>query len=230
MGEINMCFSAQASFAAAGVLSILSLLSVKQAHTKKIMPLALTPLFFGIQQACEGFVWVTLHNGDSSSLLHLMSMYGFLFFAGMFWPSWIPFAAYYAEKSHKRKDLLFKTMWCGIIVSILFLWAWISKTTGAVIINHHIDYPVAHYPFGIINQFYGKIATHCLSILYGMATIVPFFISSIPYMKILGIMVALGALIAYIFYLVAFPSVWCFFAAACSIFAYFLVYNYEKDY
>ena len=223
-----MCFSAQASFATAGILSILSLLSVKQAHTKKIIPLALTPLFFGIQQACEGFVWMTLGNGDSTSMLHLISMYGFLFFAGMFWPVWIPFATYYAEKSQKRKNLLFKLLWCGILISVLFLWTWLLKTK-AVIIDHHIDYPVEGYPFGLTNEIYGKIATYVLSFLYGVATIVPFFISSIPYMKILGTMVGIGALIAYIFYLVAFPSVWCFFAAACSIFAYFVVNNYEKN-
>ena len=83
-----MCFSVGASFATAGTLSVISLLSIKQvAHKKELIPFALTPLFFGIQQACEGFVWITINNGDTTSLLHVISMYSFLFFAAMFWPS-----------------------------------------------------------------------------------------------------------------------------------------------
>src|SRR5947207_2032011 len=154
-----MCFSAGASFTAAGALSIISLLSIKQARTKKIIPVALTPLFFGIQQASEGFVWITLNNGDTTSALHLISMYTFLFFAAVFWPTWIPASLYWAEDSYKRKQLLFKLMCCGILVSLVFLWTWVLKTTGAVVVDHHILYPVAHYPFGSTNETYCSIAT-----------------------------------------------------------------------
>jgi len=215
-----MCFSAGASFATAGALSVVSLLSIQQViHKKKLIPLALTPLFFGIQQACEGFVWITINNGDTTSLLHIISMYSFLFFAGMFWPIWIPGALYYAEKAHKRKLLLGGLMCVGGIVSMLLLHYWILQTTGAKVINHHIDYPVVDYPNGTIDAMDDTI-THILNALYGAATIAPFFISSVPHMKILGSMIGISALIAYIFYLVAFPSVWCFFAAVCSLVLY----------
>src|SRR5438045_5035220 len=147
-----MCFSAGASFTAAGALSIISLLSIKQARTKKIIPVALTPLFFGIQQASEGFVWITLNNGDTTSALHLISMYTFLFFAAVFWPTWIPASLYWVEDSYKRKQLLFKLMCCGILVCLLFLWAWLLKTCGAVIVVHHIHYPVARYRCAGTNQ------------------------------------------------------------------------------
>lgn len=224
-----MCFSAGASFTAAGVLSAISLLSITQARTKKIIPIALTPLFFGIQQACEGFVWITINNGDTTSSLHLISMYSFLFFAAAFWPTWIPLSLYWAEDSPQQKQLLFKLMCCGILVSLIFLWTWVLKTSGAVVINHHIDYPVSNYPFGSTNQTYCLIASYALSFLYGIVTITPFFISSIPHMKILGTAVGIGAVIAYTFYLMAFPSVWCFFAAGCSVITYFIVWNDRKN-
>ncbi len=223
-----MCFSAGASFTAAGALSIISLLSVKQSHTTKIIPIALTPLFFGIQQASEGFVWITLNNGDTTSILHMVSMYIFLFFAGVFWPTWVPVSLYWAEDSYKRKQLLFTLICCGALVSITFLWMWVLKTSGAVIINHHINYPVDNYPFGSTNETYCRICTHALSFLYGVVTITPFFISSISYMKLLGTAVGIGAVIAYIAYLIAFPSVWCFFAAVCSVITYWIVWNYGK--
>ena len=222
-----MCFSAGASFAAAGVLSIITLLSIKQAHTKKVIPLALIPLFFGIQQASEGFVWITLNNGDTTNILHLVSMYTFLFFAGVFWPTWVPTSLYLAEDSYKRKRLLLKLICCGALVSLAFLWAWVLKTTGAVVINHHIDYPVINYPFDCTNQTSREIGSYVLSFLYGLVTIIPFFVSSIPYMNLLGITFGIGAIITYVFYVMAFSSVSCFFAAICSVIMYFIINNYK---
>lgn len=222
-----MCFSMKASFVAAGALSIVSLLSIRQVRNRKMLPFALTPLFFGIQQACEGFVWLTLNNNDSTSLMHLIGMYGFLFFAGVFWPMWTPFSLYIAEMSYKRKNILFHFICTGIIVSLLYLFSWILKTNGAIIINHHIDYPVENYPFDITEPLYAQLVSYFLSFLYGIVIIIPFFISSIPYTKLLGITIALAALISYIFYLMAFPSVWCFFAAICSVIIYLSIRSYR---
>jgi hypothetical protein len=218
-----MCFSSQASFIAAGALSIISLLSIKQVRTKSMLPFALTPLFFGIQQAAEGFVWITLNNNDSTSMLHIISMYTFLFFAGMFWPTWVPLSLYMAETIHKRKRLLLKLVGLGIVVSVTLLYCWILQTPGAMVIDHHIDYPVIAYPFGIMQPVLARIISLLIAFCYGIATIIPFFISSIPYVKLLGAILGVGATIAYIFYLVAFPSVWCFFAAIGSIMVYFIL-------
>jgi hypothetical protein len=219
-----MCFSAQASFAAAVALSIISFASIRRVRTEKLIPIALTPLWFGIQQATEGFVWITINNGTTANTLHLVSMYSFLFFAGMFWPTWIPFSLYFAESSHKRKRLLFIFMICGAIVSLLFLWSWLIPATGAVVVNHHINYPVGTtYPLGINSQLWENYIVYILSFLYGCVTIIPFFISSVTHMHLLGMVVGISAAIAYVFYLVAFPSVWCFFAAVCSILIYFIV-------
>lgn len=223
-----MCFSAQASFAAAGALSVISLLSIKQVRTNQLLPLALTPLFFGIQQATEGFVWITFAHENAPSLLHLSSMYAFLFFAGIFWPTWVPTALYYAETSPPRKKIITFFTIGGVLVSLIVGYCWVLQTTGAVIANHHLDYPVINYPFGIKNPTVAKIISSIIACSYGIVTIIPFFISSIPYMNIIGITIGLGAIIAYIFYLVAFPSVWCFFAAVGSILIYFVIRNHSK--
>lgn len=223
-----MCFSAKASFAAAGALSIIGFASLKQVRRKKIIPFAITPLFFALQQASEGFVWITLNNGDTTRMFHMMSVYSFLFFAAMFWPTWVPFSLYIAEEVNAKKRRLFIVLCCGIIVSLFFLYYWILPITHAVVINHHISYPITDYPFGITNKMCGEIVSHFLCFLYGATTVIPFFISSIPSIKLLGFTLAIGGLIAYIFYLVAFPSVWCFFAALCSILIYGIVHSYEK--
>lgn len=50
-----MCFSAQASFTASGLLLLIALYAFKRAQ-KKNSALAVLPLFFSIQQAFEGIV------------------------------------------------------------------------------------------------------------------------------------------------------------------------------
>ena len=218
-----MCFSAQASFAAAAGLSIISLLSVKKAPTKKLIPLAISPFFFALQQACEGLVWITLNAGDSTSSMHMIGTYGFLFFAALWWPIWIPLALYIPEKVPSRKKLLGTIIGLGTLTGITMFISWAFYTNGAQVINHHIDYPVDNYPFGITNTFIAQLISWIVSLSYCLATIAPFFISSIAYTWILGIAVGSGLVIACLFYLVAFPSVWCFFAAISSGLLYFII-------
>lgn len=55
----DMCFSAEASFAASAALAATGLSSVVLAKTKKIRLVALIPLAFSVQQAIEGFQWLT---------------------------------------------------------------------------------------------------------------------------------------------------------------------------
>jgi hypothetical protein len=224
-----MCFSANASFAAAGALSVIGLLSVRAAaHNKKLIPLAMTPLIFGIQQACEGVVWITLNNGDTTSFLHTIGTYGFLFFASTWWPMWMPLTLYIAETIPKRKKLLRITVAIGTASAIMLFTSWLLYTTGAEVVGHHIDYPVTNYPFGITNTYIAQTISWIISAMYAIATITPFFISSIAYAWLAGIIIGAGLIIAYLFYLMAFPSVWCFFEAINSVLLYFLVKNRDK--
>jgi hypothetical protein len=218
-----MCFSANASFLTAAGLSIISLLSLQKTRTKKMIPLAISPLFFALQQSCEGIVWLTLNAGDTTSMLHKMGMYGFLFFAAFWWPIWIPFALYVSEKVHSRKKLLLATTSIGLCSGVLLFISWVFYTTGAIIINHHINYPVPNYPFGITNTFIAQSISWIIAMAYCIATITPFFVSNLPYAWILGIIVSLGLITSYLFYLMAFPSVWCFFAAINSALIYFAI-------
>jgi hypothetical protein len=224
-----MCFSANASFAAAGTLSLIGLLSVHAArHNKKLIPFAAIPLFFAAQQACEGLVWITLNNGDTASILHSVGIYGFLFFASAWWPIWIPFTLYIAEKLPARKILIKQTLYMGIATSIMLFIAWTLHTTGPQIVDHHINYPVPHYPFGITNNYIAQTLSWVISAMYIIATVLPFFISSIAYTHVAGIIASVGLAIAYIFYLAAFPSVWCFFEGISSILIYFVVKNNKE--
>ena len=63
-----MCFSPEVSFASAGVLVPTGLLCLRvTAHrAPQLWPLAVVPALFGVQQACEGFVWLGLNRGDDA--------------------------------------------------------------------------------------------------------------------------------------------------------------------
>lgn len=223
-----MCFSAKASFAAAGILSTIGILSIQKAKKNKIALLAASPIFFAIQQGCEGIVWISLNNHDTTSPLYFFGMYGFLFFAGTFWPIWMPSTLYIVETNKKRKTLLLCLSLIGILTGLLFFISWTLQTSGAHSINHHIDYPVINYPFNIANKLYAQCVGWILSILYCITTLIPFFISSIRYLWAVGIIITAGFIVSAIFYYMAFSSVWCFFAAIGSCLLYFVIAANKK--
>ena len=65
-----MCFSAEVSFTAAGVLGALGAVCIGQASRLREKPLAAIPLLFAAQQALEGFIWLSpLHGGHVGFLL-----------------------------------------------------------------------------------------------------------------------------------------------------------------
>src|SRR5690606_21230299 len=128
---------AKASFIAAGTLSVIGLLSThRAAPNKKLLPLAATPLLFGIQQALEGLVWISLNNKYNNAL-YTFSIYGFVFFAGAWWPVWVPYTLYLLEKYSIRKKLLFITLLIGSITSTLYLISFIIYPVTVVVADHH---------------------------------------------------------------------------------------------
>ena len=224
-----MCFSANASFIAAGTLSVIGLLSVRQAaKTKTLLPLATTPLFFALQQAAEGLVWITLHNSMMPNYLHTASMYSFVFFAGMWWPVWVPLTIFRLETNPARKRLLCGTFFFGTITALLYFISMIMHPVTVSIIGHHLYYPILSYPFGSSNTILQYIDS-TIPELYLIATVLPFFISSTRYMWIIGVIMGLACITSQIVYPPTTASVWCFFAAITSLLMYGIVKTYKKS-
>lgn len=220
-----MCFSAQASFFSAGFLSILGLASVIQSPHKKYWPFALSPLFFGVQQALEGFVWTTLNNGNTTNLLHTTAVYGFNFFAGIFWPVWIPLSLFFIESNQLRKRILLVFVGLGSIISILSLYGSMQFGITATALNHHITYNLKTVPYSDVTVEWVSTVAWCL---YLLVTAGSFFTSSIAGMWVLGILITLAFAVAHIFFRLSFGSVWCFFAAIMSALVYTIVTQKEK--
>lgn len=217
-----MCFSAQASFTAAAVIGVIGVASIIKAKPS-LRPLAFTPLIFALQQATEGVVWVTLLDGDTTSLLHKASMYIFLMMATMLWPVWVPWVLLKAEKNQNRKRWLRYNVCIGWFIAVLAGLGLLLLKHFAVDTHHHISYSydlhrLSSVPREIINLLY-----YVMFILYIFPTIISWFISTVRGTWILGIFLAVGWVVSMVAYFMSFGSVWCFFSAVTSIIIFFIV-------
>jgi hypothetical protein len=179
------------------------------------LPLAALPLFFGIQQAVEGFLWIGLDE-DNLTLVKLASQ-GFLFFSHFLWLFWIPFCAFRLEKS----QLLKKSFWLLSIVGFMFgtllyvplfkepSWVNIQVKTGSI-------YYQTHFLFDSLTP------KNFSFLVYALIILVPLLMSSNPYLNRLGSLISLSVVVTYIFYHHAFISVWCFFAAVSSLYLFYI--------
>lgn len=198
-----MCFSAQASFIASGGLIALGGASLAVAK-KEDKILAAIPLMFGIQQAFEGVQWLYLNSGSSS----LLAAYGFLFFAFIVWPIYVPAFVFILDK--KRRKILKWFMFLGIAVAIYFLVLFLTQSLTIREINASVSYNF-NFPFkGFVNA------------AYVLAVFGPLFVSSREVFKWFGVVVAILAIISWFLFTVNLASVWCFFAAIVS--SMFFVY------
>ncbi len=186
----SMCLSAPISFTLSAGLMLTGLFFVKKSSSKYLWPLALIPFFFGLQQGAEGFVWL-----DSS----LFAKNIFLFFAYSFWPVWVPFSFWFAEKKGRRKDLLAFLTGLGLATgSLLFL---LIETTEPLFYRFSIQYHQITTP----QSFYPLIL-----VLYFVSTLLPLFISSLRSIKLLGFLLLLLAIIILIIDRYLMVSLWCF--------------------
>ncbi len=203
-----MCFSAPASFVASGGLILLGGASFLIAK-KEDKILAVIPLLFGIQQALEGIQWLYLNTGSSSPL----TGYGYLFFAFIVWPTYVPIFVYILDI--KKRKILKWFIFLGIAVVLYSLRRLLTQPLAI----HEIRSCVS-YGFNYHLNFFADIA-------YAVAIFGPLFISNNKAFKWLGAVIAVLAVISWIFFAFAFTSVWCFFAAIVS--SMFFVYIKYKD-
>ena len=108
-----MCFSAQASFTAAGVLAAIGVATFAQKPERKRVAFAAFPLFFAIHQAIEGFIWLSMESGGPPTSLAEL----YLFFAQVFWPVFTPLSVLLMEDDWRRKMGLWILFAAGAVVS-----------------------------------------------------------------------------------------------------------------
>jgi hypothetical protein len=124
-----MCLSAEVSFAASGLLLVGGAFAAwkAQAINARYAPVALMPVFAGLQQIAEGFVWIGIEGGDAATV-HAAALVC-IFFTWFMWPIWIPFSVWILEPADSRRRRLFAVL---TLIGLVF---------GAILYVPHLLYP-----------------------------------------------------------------------------------------
>jgi len=217
-----MCFSATVSFSAAGVLVATGLYSFQQARRLQPQYLmwALTPFFFGIQQAFEGGVWQNLDAKNPHAAIPFAL--GFHFFSHFLWLWWIPLCCYLVEPGHFKKlrkmimggCTLFGAFSGALVYAVMLLhpgWMSVSVREHSILYEFSVQWRSSiHLPI-------------TPAALYALTILVPMLISSLKLVRIFGVLVAASMVLASAAYGYAYVSVWCFFAAVLSLYILYMI-------
>jgi len=214
-----MCFSATASFGASVVLTGIGVAALKQVQHKSQYVFACIPLFFATQQFIEGLVWVSFANPFNAAM-NQYATYGFLIFAQVVWPLWIPIAMIMVENRRTRHKIQMLFVAIGMTEAIYQIYALMTYHVHSQIIGHHIYYDLANP--GSMKYIEAPF--------YIIATIVSPFFTSIKRMWIVGTAILGSCLITVIFYEHYTVSVWCFFASIISISVYLIMREIRISY
>lgn len=199
-----MCFSAQASFAAAGVLAVVGVATFAQKPERKRIAFAAFPLFFAVHQTIEGFIWLSFGGGGPP--LWLAELY--LFFAQVFWPVFTPLSVLLMEEDWRRKFGLWILLAAGAVVSGTLAIVLIQNDYTVSVVKGSLHYATDHH-------FEDRLIG-----LYLVAVTAPLILSRYRYVMAFGAVVLAGSVITHLAFYYAAASVWCFFAAAGSAFVF----------
>jgi hypothetical protein len=200
-----VCFSATASFAAAGLTGVAGAAALSSATRSQIWVGAI-PLLFAVHQFAEGVLWLAL-SGDAAASWSRPAMFTYLTVARVVWPAWVPLAILALEPERGRRRALSALLVLGAGLSLLEVYALGAYPVGASIEGRHVDYridtpPVLRWP---------------MDIAYLLTTVLPPFVSGSRTVRIAGVALLAALVISKIFYYRYFASVWCFFAALISV-------------
>lgn len=142
-----MCFSATASFVAGTALGAAGTATIRRAKAPAWKPFAAIPLLFGVQQLLEGIVWVTFGMPH----LQVLAASGYLFFALVFWPAFVPYAVWRVEPDPRWKAILAWFAWFGAAIG-LYLFSWLIQGQASVTFAGRglaYDLPLPDVPGGL---------------------------------------------------------------------------------
>ncbi|MBK8884750.1 MAG: hypothetical protein IPN67_21080 [Bacteroidales bacterium] len=163
-----MCFSPEASFAGGVIISAIGIATITKVHKPSQLVFASIPLFFGIQQIAEGFLWMTL-PGNDYIITQKISTYTFLIMAQVIWPSLIPVSITLMEENNKRKKILWILSGTGLFLSLYYAFCLLTFSVNPEISGYHILYT---------NSFPKSLSNPAFAV-YLFVTITPLFISGI---------------------------------------------------
>ena len=216
-----MCFSAQASFTTSAALLPAGIYCIRRAvaEDRNYLPLSIIPAVFGVQQFCEGLVWVGLGRGDP--LLARVASLTFLFFALVFWPFWIPLSARFLETRSSVKQALGFLAAAALVLSLLVFVPLVVHAPEWL--HSGILYHSIRYEFRLPSAF-RAIPMEAWQLAYLAVVITPLLVAGNRKFRIFGVLVLASAGLSHAAFWYAYISVWCAFSAVLSAWLCYLFY------
>ena len=202
-----MCFSATASFAAAGVIGTIGIATLRHVREPRSLLFASAPMLFAFHQFSEGMVWLGLDGQIGKIALDHVAFLFMLYALGIL-PFLMPLAVVLMEPPGRRRAVILGLTGIGAFVCLWDVTGLIFYPSQAFIEQHSIAYrnPItSSYP---------------ISVLYILATCGALILSTHRVVRAYGVLNVVGLTIVELVKGYAFASVWCFYAAALSIMIY----------
>lgn len=214
-----MCFSAEASFAAAVVLVPAGVASVNRAYreSRRYLPIAALPLLLGLQQFFEGLVWTANVQG-SDNFVRVFSM-AYMLFAWLIWPIWLPFSTYFLEPCRRRYLYLLFAILGGVVGGIQYI-PYFAHENWLVI--RFLDNAISYQGTILFDLIMRREITNSI---YITVVVLPLLTSSLSGVRIFGAIILAVILMTYLFFQYAYISVFCFGAAVMSLYLVYFVFR-----
>lgn len=197
-----MCFSAQVSFGAAGILALTGLATLAKVRRATDLPLASVPLLFALHQIIEGQLWLTVPAGRAAGLFHANL---FAAIALIIWPLLIPIAVGLVERELPRRLVMLTMIPAGIGVA--------AYSAGTMLAHPYLAWPVGHAFTYVNNHPYSP----SMAAIYIACACLPPLLASSRILNLFGVVVVAGLAVTMLAFYENFISVWCFFAAMASL-------------
>ncbi|ELS00118.1 DUF6629 family protein [Gloeocapsa sp. PCC 73106] len=215
-----MCFSTSASFTVSTFLLSSGFYCLSHLGTRntQYLPMTTIPILFGIQQFCEGMVWLEINNLDSS--LSKIYALGFLFFSHYLWLFWMAFAVLVVETRRFFRRILAVFTVVGIFYgSVLYFPLLLHPEQLSVNIWHGA---IAYQATLLGAQF---IPSYLGIFIYASISLIPLLISESRIFQNLGWLIFVALIFTKTIFSSTVVSTWCFFAAIISVYLVYVCLN-----
>lgn len=201
-----------ADLVAGGALLPVAALCVREVRKPRELPFALLPAVFAAHQFMEVFVWAGL-DGDVPAGLAEFAMRAYLFIAWPLLPTYLPLAIMLLEPRAARLRVA-PLLALGVIVSAYLAYVVLANPVQVIRHAHGLEYvTVVEHPL-------------LWAVLYIIAVIGAPLMSGYRSIVAFGVLNLVGLVLVAVFYVQAFASLWCVFAAGSSLLM--LVHMYRR--
>ncbi|MFI9102129.1 DUF6629 family protein [Streptomyces fildesensis] len=192
-----MCWSATADLVAGTGIAAIGVACVARVRRARDLPIAALPLILGAHQIIESVVWRSDGGAGPATTAWAVIALPLL-------PVWVPFGVLLAAPRSARRLLLIPAL-VGLVTAVTLAYFLATRTVTADVRGHTVGYGLDLPRSSLI------IAG------YLVATIGSLLLSGDRLLRLLGGLVAAGALICAVVWRLEFISTWCAFAAVASV-------------